>query len=68
MNGLMKRAETLARRAARRKAREAAAYLQGLLRGATVDVEDMRVVVTGRSLLKRWLGDARLRFIGGHLQ
>jgi hypothetical protein len=61
---LMKRAEEVARAAQRRKIREVADYLSGVLGTAAVNVEEARVIVSGRRLLQRWFGDPRLRFYG----
>ena len=61
---LMKRAEELARAAQRQKIREVADYLSSLLGSSAVNVEEARVIVSGRRLLQRWFGDPRLRFYG----
>ena len=67
MARLMMRAERIARDAEERKVNEIADRLRELLVGATITVEDMRVIVSGRGLLKRWLSDPGLRFFGGML-
>lgn len=62
---LVRRVEELARVRQRRKAQEIAAKLKTLIGGASVEVEDARVLVSGRGITQRWLIDPRLRFFGG---
>lgn len=60
--------DQLARATERRKAMEVAKHLKTVLRGASLSVEESLIVISGRGLSKRWLGDPRLRFLGGHLK
>jgi hypothetical protein len=65
MGNLLKRAEELASEAQRRKVAEVAERLKELLRDAAVEVEEARVLVRGRGIVKRWLIDPTLRFLSG---
>ena len=62
---LIGRADQIAREAEQAKVGAIAARLAELLQGAAITVEESRVIVSGRGLLKRWLGDPDLRFPGG---
>jgi hypothetical protein len=68
MAGLMKRAEDLAQAMQQRKIRAIAAQLGDLLGGASIAVEEARVLVRGRGIVKRWLIDPSLRFLSGGLR
>ena len=66
MGGLEARGRALAARAveaARVRVRDAVAAVPG----TTPEILDEGVVVRGRALRRRWLNDARLRWIGGWL-
>jgi hypothetical protein len=65
---LLKRAEELARERQRRKAQEIAAELKRIVRGASIEIEEARVLVSGRGIIKRWLIDPSLRFLAGGLK
>jgi hypothetical protein len=65
---MLKRANEIARARAKRRTGEVAERLKEILRGASIEVEESRILVSGRSLLKRWLTDPRLRFPGGNFQ
>ena len=62
---LLERGEALAREARRRKLRSVVEQLRAMFGSAAIEVEDARVLVSGRGLTKRWLIDPRLRFLGG---
>lgn len=62
---LTRRAEELAARAQQAKAAEVAAQLRALVGPSAVEVEAQRVVIIGRGLIRRWLVDPALRFLGG---
>lgn len=62
---LIHRAEDYARAQRVRVAAQVAERLSGTIRGATVSVEEARVVVSGKGLIKRWLIDPELRFLSG---
>ena len=64
MDRLMKRAEELARAAQQRKVASVAETLRAMLGAIVVQAEDAQVVVSGRGLMKRWLVDPSLRFLG----
>ena len=65
MSELLSRGERLAREAQRRKVAEVAAQLRTVLGTAAIEVEEARVLVRGRGIIKRWLIDPSLRFLGG---
>lgn len=62
---LMRHGERLAAERAERAARAVAGELRELVRNASVEIDGARVVVSAPSLVRRWLGDPRLRFFGG---
>lgn len=65
---LLTRANELAHVEQQRKLAQVAGQLKELLRGATIEVEEARILVSGRGILKRWLIDPSLRFISGGLR
>ena len=65
MDALQSRGERLATEAQRRKVAELAAQLRAVLGSASVEVEEARVLVRGRGIIKRWLIDPSLRFLAG---
>jgi hypothetical protein len=68
MEALLKRAEELARIRQRRAISHVADRLKALLSASLVEVEDIRVIVRGRGIVKRWLIDPALRFLSGDLK
>ena len=68
MSNLLARGETLAREAQRRKLQDVARQLSAMLGGGAIQVEEARVLVSGRGLIKRWLIDPSLRFLSGGLK
>jgi len=68
MDRLIARGEQLASQAQARQVQRVAAQLRTLFGSAAVDVEDARVLVTGRGIIKRWLIDPSLRFLSGGLK
>ena len=68
MSELLSRGERLAREAQRRKVVEVAAQLRGMLGSTAIEVEEARVLVRGRGIIKRWLIDPSLRFLAGGLR
>lgn len=68
MERLVSRAEELARIQQQRKLSEVAQQLRSLFGSAAIEVEEARVLVRGRGLIKRWLIDPSLRFLGGGLK
>jgi hypothetical protein len=62
MSDILARGDILARRAQQRTIRAIADRLNALTQ-ASVQVEEARVLVTGRGLIKRWLIDPELRFL-----
>jgi hypothetical protein len=62
MSDILARGDKLARRAQQRTIRAIADRLNALTQ-ASVQVEEARVLVTGRGLIKRWLIDPELRFL-----
>jgi len=65
MSELIKRGEALARESQRRRVRELAERLRETFGSAAVEVEEARVLVRGRGMVKRWLIDPSLRFLSG---
>lgn len=63
MTRLMKRGEELARVVRQKRIEEVAQHLRGLLGDGAVAVEEARVLVRGKGMIKRWLIDPRLRFL-----
>ena len=63
MTALTRRAEALARQRQAAKLREIADRLRTLVGEGAVEVEEARVLVRGRGLIKRWLIDPALRFL-----
>lgn len=59
----MARAEAQARTRQRERTSEIAAQLNAILGDANVEVEEARVLVRGRGIVKRWLIDPNLRFL-----
>lgn len=68
MEKLIERGEQLARDAQARQVKRVAEQLRSLFGGAAVDVEEARVIVSGRGIIKRWLIDPSLRFLTGGLK
>ena len=68
MNELVSRGERLARDAQRQTAQSVANRLRVLFGSAAVEVEEARVLVRGRGIVKRWLIDPSLRFLSGGLK
>lgn len=68
MSDLLSRGERLAQEAQRRKIADVAAQLRAILGSASVAVEEARVLVSGRGIIKRWLIDPSLRFLTGGLK
>jgi hypothetical protein len=65
MTSVLRHGGTIARQVQQRKIMEVAAELKNLLSGASIEIEDARVLVSGRGLSKRWLIDPALRFLAG---
>ena len=65
---LLIRANELAHVEQQRKLAQVAGQLKELLQGATIEVEEARILVSGRGILKRWLIDPSLRFLSGGLR
>jgi hypothetical protein len=63
MAALLRRVEELARATQRAKVVAVAERLKTLLGEAAVEVEEARVLVRGRGIIKRWLIDSSLRFL-----
>lgn len=68
MDALLSRGERLALEAQRRRVAEVAAQLRAIVASAAVEVEEARVLVRGRGIIKRWLIDPGLRFLAGGLR
>ncbi|MES2001405.1 MAG: hypothetical protein V4444_03740 [Pseudomonadota bacterium] len=65
MTKLIRLADQLARARQHLLAARLAERLSSTIKGASVTVEETRVVVRGRGLIKRWLIDPELRFLSG---
>ena len=63
MRNLARRGEELARGAQRRKVAEVARRLASMFGSGAVEVEEARVLVRGKGMVRRWLIDPRLRFL-----
>lgn len=61
---LLRRGEQLVNEALQKKVAEVAAQLRMTFGAAAISIEDSRVVINGRGVMKRWLTDPALRFIG----
>jgi hypothetical protein len=68
MRELLERGQTLARERQRRKVQAIAQQLRATFDSAAIEVEEARVFVRGRGLIKRWLIDPSLRFLDGGLK
>ena len=64
---LLKRAEAIVRKRQQAKLSDLAQRLKALVGDAAVEVEEARLIVRGRGLVKRWLIDPQLRFLSGGL-
>jgi hypothetical protein len=65
MEKLLARGEQLARDAQQREVERVAQQLRGLFGSAAVEIEEARVLVRGKGMIKRWLIDPGLRFLAG---
>lgn len=68
MTELMRQGEEIARERQRETVSRVAGRLKALLGDAAVEIEDARVLVRGRGLIRRWLVDPALRFLAGGLR
>ena len=62
---LMRRAEELAQSAKLRTIERIAGEVRAMARDVAVEIEDSRIVVSGRRIAKRWLENPALRFLLG---
>jgi hypothetical protein len=65
---MIARAEQLAQDAQQRKLQQVATQLRAIFGSAAIEVEEARVLVRGRGIVKRWLIDPSLRFLAGGLK
>ena len=65
METLVKRADELVRAGQRRKVQAVAEQLKALVVGASIEVEEARVLISGRGIVKSWLIDPRLQSLAG---
>jgi hypothetical protein len=65
MDLLMARGERLAADRQRLKTGQVAEQLRSIFGSAAVEIEEARVLVRGRGIIKRWLIDPSLRFLVG---
>jgi len=68
MEKLIDRGEVIARTAQQNKIADVTQQLGAMFGSAAVQVEDPRVLVRGRGIIKRWLVDPSLRFLAGGLK
>jgi hypothetical protein len=68
MAGLAKRGAEIARAGQQQRVRVVAEQLRSILGSGAVEVEEARVLVRGRGMIKRWLIDPSLRFLAGGLK
>lgn len=65
MTAAIKRAGEIARLRQVEAVRRVAERARAVVGDAAVAIEDIRVVLRGGGLVRRWLGDPRLRFLSG---
>ena len=68
MERLAARGGQLARGAQEQRVQKVTQQLRMIFGSAAVEVEEARVLVRGRGMIKRWLIDPSLRFLGGGLK
>jgi predicted NBD/HSP70 family sugar kinase len=68
LSSLIARGEALAGEQLQKKMQEVATALRTVFGSAAVTVEDGRVIVGGRGLVKRWLNDPAVRFLSGGIR
>jgi hypothetical protein len=68
MAKLADRAAEIARAAQQRRLRIVADQLRAMMGSVSIEVEEARVLVRGRGIIKRWLIDPSLRFLAGGLK
>lgn len=68
MGDLLQRGEALAAERQQQRLKSVAQQLRALFGSAAVEVDEAEVLVSGRGLVKRWLIDPNLRFLGGGLK
>ena len=68
MARLIARGEALARKGQSDVLREIAAQVKTVLGSAAIDVDEARILVTGRAIVARWFTEPRLRFLGRGLK
>jgi phage tail tape-measure protein len=68
MEQLLARGEAIAREAQKHKLAEVAQQLARMFGNGSIQVEEARVLVRGRGIVKRWLIDPSLRFLAGGLK
>lgn len=64
----MDRAERIARNAQRQRVQQIAARFRTIFGAGMVEADEARILVRGRGLVRRWLTDPGLRFLGGGRQ
>ena len=64
---LLKRAEAILRKRQQAKLSDLAQRVKALVGDAAVEIEEARLIVRGRGLVKRWMIDPQLRFLSGGL-
>lgn len=62
---LMRRAERIAAQAQQSKVDDVARRLRALFGAGAIEAEAAQVIVAGKGLIRRWLTDPALRFLGG---
>jgi hypothetical protein len=68
MAELIRRGEEIARARQRETVGRIAERLTSLLGAGAVEIEEARVLVRGRGLIRRWLVDPSFRFLAGALK
>ena len=68
MEKLVSRGDEIARTAQQQKIGEVARQLRALFGNGPVEVEEARVLVRGKGMIKRWLIDPSLRFLAGGMK
>ena len=65
MDKLVERGAAIARDGQEQRVQRAAEQLRSLFGSSAVNVSETQVLVSGRGMIKRWLIDPSVRFLGG---
>lgn len=68
MDKILSRGEEIVRAAQQQQVAAVAQQLRGIFGSTAVEVEEARVLVRGKGMIKRWLIDPSLRFLTGGMK